>query len=45
MDNIDKQTITATASPRPWRVADIDHDHDILDADGKVAARKQGTLL
>lgn len=38
-------TDTATASPRPWRVADIDHDHDILDADGKVAARKQGTLL
>jgi hypothetical protein len=30
---------TAKASPRPWRVADIDHDHDILDADGKVAAR------
>jgi len=27
------------ASPTPWRVADIEHDHDILDADGKVAAR------
>lgn len=26
-------------SPTPWRVADIEHDHDILDADGKVAAR------
>lgn len=32
-------TDTANASPRPWRVADIDHDYDILDADGKVAAR------
>ena len=26
-------------SPTPWRVADIDHDYDILDFDGKVAAR------
>lgn len=29
----------AEHSPRPWRVADIDHDYDIIDADGKVAAR------
>lgn len=25
--------------PTPWSVADIEHDYDILDADGKVAAR------
>ncbi len=29
----------AEHSPTPWRVADIDHDYDIIDADGKVAAR------
>lgn len=28
----------AEYSPLPWRVADIEHDYDILDADGKVAA-------
>ena len=47
MDNSIKATETITtsterrdgASPTPWRVADIEHDHDILDADGKVAAR------
>ncbi len=29
----------AEHSPTPWRVADIDHDYDIIDADGKVVAR------
>lgn len=31
--------MTDEPSPRPWRIADIEHDYDILDADGKVAAR------
>lgn len=35
MDNTDKQTITATASPRPWRVVAYDDSQcDIYDANG-----------
>jgi len=31
--------MSASESPRPWKVADIEHDYDIVDADGRVVAR------